>query len=100
MLCAVGREVLVMSRSRFTEEQILAVLKEAEESNERIAEICNRHGISDATFYKWRTKYGDQSANDSRRVKQLEEENKRLRALVADLALRNQALKRVVSKKW
>ncbi|WP_369161847.1 transposase [Candidatus Thiodiazotropha sp. LNASS1] len=89
-----------MSRSRFSEEKILAVLKEAEESDEKITEICSKHGISDATFYKWRSKYGDQSVNDSRRLKQLEDENKRLRALVADLALRNQALKRVVSKKW
>ncbi|PUB81956.1 MAG: hypothetical protein DBP02_04475 [gamma proteobacterium symbiont of Ctena orbiculata] len=100
MLCAGGCEVNVMSRSRFSEEKILAVLKEAEESDEKITEICSKHGISDATFYKWRSKYGDQSVNDSRRLKQLEEENKRLRALVADLALRNQALKRVVSKKW
>ncbi|MEW8029056.1 MAG: transposase [Candidatus Thiodiazotropha sp.] len=89
-----------MSRSRFSEDQILAVLKEAEESDEKVTEICNKHGISDATFYKWRSKYGDQSASDSRRLKQLEEENRRLRSLVADLALRNQALKRVVSKKW
>ncbi|MES9970879.1 MAG: transposase [Candidatus Thiodiazotropha sp.] len=89
-----------MSRLRFTEEQIMAVLKEAEESGEKITEICARHGISDATFYKWRTKYADKSANDSRRLKQLEEENQRLRTLVADLTLRNQALKRVVSKKW
>ncbi|MES9993699.1 MAG: transposase [Candidatus Thiodiazotropha sp.] len=89
-----------MSRSRFTEEQILAVLKEAEDSDQKVAEICNRHGISDATFYKWRTKYSDQSAVDQRRLKQLEAENKRLRSLVAELALRNQALKRVVSKKW
>ncbi|PVV06122.1 MAG: hypothetical protein B6D77_16570 [gamma proteobacterium symbiont of Ctena orbiculata] len=89
-----------MSRLRFTEEQIMAVLKEAEESGEKITAICSRHGISDATFYKWRTKYADQSANDSKRLKQLEEENQRLRSLVADLTLRNQALKRVVSKKW
>lgn len=89
-----------MSRSRFTEEQIMAVLKEVENSGGKISEICNKHGISDSTFYKWRTKYGDQSAKDSRRMKQLEEENQRLRSLVAELTLRNQALKRVVSKKW
>ncbi|MCU7892107.1 MAG: transposase [Candidatus Thiodiazotropha sp. (ex Ustalcina ferruginea)] len=56
--------------------------------------------MSDATFYKWRAKHGESSLTESRRIKQLEEENQRLRSLVADLALRNQALKRVVSKKW
>lgn len=88
-----------MKKSAFTEEQKLAVLKEAE-SGMKVQEVCRKYGISDTTFYKWRSKYGTQEISEARRLKQLEEENQRLKSIVADLTLRNQALKRVVSKKW
>lgn len=88
-----------MAKSRFSEEQIVAVLKEAE-AGVKVKDLCRKHGISDATFYKWRLKHGGQELSEARRLKQLEEENRRLRSLVADLTLSNQALKRVVSKKW
>jgi len=88
-----------MKRLDFTEEQKLAVLKEAE-SGIKVQDLCRKYGISDTTFYKWRSKYGTQKVSEARRLKQLEEENRRLKSIVADLTLRNQALKRVVSKKW
>ncbi len=88
-----------MKRLGFTDEQKLAVLKEAE-SGMKVHEICKKYGISNTTFYKWRSKYKTQEVSEARRLKQLEEENQRLKSIVADLTLRNQALKRVVSKKW
>jgi len=88
-----------MKKLRFTEEQIIAVLKEAE-AGVKVQEICRKHGISDTTLYRWRSTHGDRKLSEARRLKQLEEENRRLKSLVADLTLRNQALKRVVSKKW
>lgn len=93
------RKAKVMKKAGFTEEQIRTVLKEAE-SGMKVQAVCKKHGISDTTFYKWRSKYGSQEMIEARRLKQLEEENKRLKSIVADLTLRNQALKRVVSKKW
>lgn len=88
-----------MKRLEFTEDEIITVLKEAE-SGEKIRTVCRKYGISEATFYKWRAKYAEQGVSEARRIKQLEDENRRLKTIVADLTLRNQALKRVVSKKW
>lgn len=88
-----------MKKSRFSEEQILAVLKEAEAGAD-VQDLCRKHGISEATLQKWRSKHGGPELSEARRLKQLEEENRRLRSLVADLTLSNQALKMAVSKKW
>lgn len=88
-----------MRKSGITDDQIIDALKEAE-SGGKVQEICMKLGISDTTFYKWRTKYRPKEMTDMQRLKQLEDENQRLRSIVADLTLRNQALKRVVTKKW
>jgi putative transposase len=88
-----------MQKSRYTEAQIIAVLKEVD-AGMKVKDVCSQYGISNATFYKWRAKYAEQSSSEARRIKKLEDENQRLKALVADLTLRNQALKHIVSKKW
>jgi putative transposase len=86
-----------MKRARFSEEQIIAILKEAE-GGAKAAELCRRHGISDATFYTWRSKYGGLEVSEMRRLRQLEEENRRLKSMVADQALDLRALKDVLAK--
>ena len=86
-----------MKRARFSEEQIIEVLKEAE-GGTKVAELCRRHGISDATFYTWRSKYGGLEISEMRRLRQLEEENRRLKSIVADQALDIRALKDVLAK--
>jgi putative transposase len=86
-----------MKRARFSEEQIIGVLKEAE-AGAKISELCRQHGISDATFYTWRSKYGGLEISEMRRLRQLEEENRRLKSIVADQALDLRALKEVLSK--
>ena len=86
-----------MKRARFSEEQIIGVLKEAE-ARAKVSELCRRHGISDATFYTWRSKYGGLEISEMRRLRQLEEENRRLKSIVADQALDIRALKDVLSK--
>ncbi len=81
-----------MKRSRFSEEQIIAVLKE-QEAGMPTADVCRRHGISSATFYKWKSKYGGLEVSDARRLRQLEQENERLKKLLADSMLDNAMLK-------
>ena len=87
-----------MKKSKFTEEQVVYALKQAE-AGVPIKELCRKYGVSDATFYAWRKKYGGLGAEEMRRLKQLEDENRRLKGLVADLALDKQILQDVLSKK-
>jgi putative transposase len=86
-------------KSRFNEEQIIAVLKESEAGAET-GELCRRHGITKASFYRWKAKYGGLELSEARRLKQLEDENRQLKHVVAELTLDNRALKAVVAKKW
>lgn len=87
-----------MKQRRFSGEQIVAILKEAEVSGSELAELCRRHGISDATFHNWRNKYGGLEVPELRRLRQLEEENRRLKSMIADQGLKIRALKDVLAK--
>jgi len=88
-----------MRGKRFSEEQIIGVLKEAE-TGLPISDVLRKHGISQGTFYRWKAKFGGMEVSDARRLKGLEDENRRLKKLVADQALDIQILKEVCSKKW
>ena len=86
-----------MRRSRFGEEQIIAILRE-QEAGVATSEVCRRHGISDATFYKWKAKYGGMEVSDAKRLRGLEDENRRLKKLLAEAMLDNAALKDILGK--
>ncbi len=88
-----------MKKSRFTEEQVLVILKE-QDGGTKVADICRKHGITDATFHNWKNKYSGMSSQELSRLRSLEQENSRLKRAVADLTLDNQILKDVNSKKW
>ena len=88
-----------MKKSRFTDSQILAILKEAE-SGVAVPEVCRTHGISSATFYKWRAKYGGMDASMMSRLKELEEENRRLKKMYAESKMDAEILREALGKKW
>ena len=88
-----------MKRSRFSEEQIIGILKE-QEAGQKTADVCRRHGVSEGTFYKWKSRFGGLEVSDAKRLKALEDENARLKKLLADTMLDNAMLKDVASKKW
>lgn len=88
-----------MKRSKFTDEQILAIVKEGE-AGRKVADVCRAHGITDQTYYRWKAKYGGMELSEMQRLKQLEDENRRLKQIVAEQTLDIQALKAVVAKKW
>ena len=88
-----------MKRKRFTDEQIIGVLKEGE-AGAKADDICRRHGISTATFYTWRKKFGGMEASDAKRLRELEAENARLKRIVADQVLDMSAMKELLEKHW
>ena len=88
-----------MKRSRFSEEQIIGILKE-QEAGMATADVCRKHGVSAATFYKWKARYGGLEISDARRLKALEDENTKLKKLLAEAMLDNAILKDVAAKKW
>lgn len=88
-----------MKRSRFTQEQIIGVLKE-HQAGAAAADLCRKHGVSDATFYKWRSKYGGMEVSDARKLNGLEEENARLKKLLAELMLDVSTLREMLARNW
>jgi putative transposase len=88
-----------MKKSRFKESQIIAILKEAE-SGVPVAELCRKHGMSDATFYNWRAKYGGMDVSMMKRMKELEEENQRLKKMYAEEKLKAEIIQEAMEKKW
>ncbi len=88
-----------MKRNRFSEEQIIGIVKE-HESGVSVADLCRKHGVSNASIYKWKAKYGGMDVSEAKRLKSLEDENSKLKKLLADAMLDNSALKDLLGKKW
>lgn len=88
-----------MKRNRFTDEQIIGILKE-HEAGTSVSELCRKHGVSDASIYKWKAKFGGMDVSEAKRLKKLEDENAKLKRLLADAMLDNAALKGPLGKKW
>ena len=87
-----------MRKSKFSEHQIIKIIKEVE-AGRGLADVCRDHGVSPATYYNWKSKYGGMEASDIKKIKDLEDENRRLKQMFADLSLENRALKDVIEKK-
>ena len=87
-----------MKKTRYTESQIIRVLNEVE-GGRMVKDVCREYGISDATYYNWKSKYGGMTASDVKKLKELEDENRRLKRMYADLSLQHEALKDVIEKK-
>ena len=88
-----------MRKSRYTEEQIIRVLRQVEDG-QKVKDVVREHGISEQTYYRWKSKYGGMEVSEARRLKELEIENRRLKKLVADLSLDKQILKEALGRKW
>jgi putative transposase len=88
-----------MRKGRFSEEQVIGVLK-AVESGRKVADVCREHGIAQGTYFRWKAKYGGLEVSEARRLRELEEENRRLKHAVAELTLDKQILKEALSRKW
>ena len=88
-----------MTRKRHTEEQIISILKQAS-AGIKVGDVCREYGISDATYYKWKSKYNGMEVSEAKRLRHLEDENRKLKSIVADLTLDNHALKAVLEKKF
>jgi putative transposase len=88
-----------MKRSRFTEEQIIAILQE-HEAGAKTADLCRKHGLSEATFYNWKAKFGGMDVSEAKRLRALEDENRKLKKLLAEAMLDQAALKELLTKKW
>jgi putative transposase len=93
-----GCQETLMKKSRFSEQQIINILKQAD-AGVKAQDLCRQHGISDATYYKWKSKYGGMEASDIKRLREVEVENSKLKRMFADLALENRALKDLIEKK-
>jgi putative transposase len=87
-----------MRKSRFSESQIIGILKSVE-AGRQVKEVCREHGISDATYYQWKSKYGGMESSDIKRLREVEDENRKLKLMVAELSLENRAIKEVLNLK-
>jgi putative transposase len=88
-----------MRKSRFSEEKIIRILRQVE-AGQQVKDVCREHGVSEATYYRWKSKFGGMDVSEARRLKELEDENRRLKKLVADLSLDKQMLQDVLGREW